>query len=118
MIKNPSQYSHPNNQKPDPAEVPDKDVPMGDDCKDKSKPSNGDAKDGGRASRKLLANAQAVPDFLSKRWPLPPGVALYHTTHVDSTLPLFQIRLLNGVYEGKQLGLTSTPLRFFRNLEN
>ena len=58
-------------------------------------------KDGIRTSRRLLANAQSIPTFLTDRWPIPDGVTVSHTTHVDSTLPLFQARLARGSHEGK-----------------
>ena len=60
-----------------------------------------DVKDGCKASRRLLASAEAIPSSLSTRWTIPEGVMIYHTTHVDSTLPLFQARLQNGSYDGK-----------------
>ena len=54
-----------------------------------------------RASRRLLANADLVPKYLQDLWPVPAGITVYHTTHVDTTLPLFQARLATGSYDGK-----------------
>ena len=55
-----------------------------------------------RTSRKLLANADLVPRYLQELWPVPTGITVYHTVHVDCTLPLFQARLATGSYDGKR----------------
>ena len=64
-----------------------------------------DAKEQARTSRKLLATAHSIPDYLLEMFSIPEGVSVAHTCHVDTTLPLFQIRLATGTHEGKQLGI-------------
>ena len=61
------------------------------------------AKEHTRGSRKLLAAAESIPGYLKKMFEIPPNVSIAHTTHVDTTLPLFQARLASGTYEGKLL---------------
>ena len=74
------------------------------DGKDKEA-ADADKKEHARVSRKMLASAQTVPEALKEKFVVPEGVSIYHTTHVDATLPLFQFRLTSGSHEGKCLDL-------------
>ena len=60
-----------------------------------------------RASRRLLATAETIPSYLRDMFDVPTNVSIAHTTHVDTTLPLFQARLAAGSYKGKCLFLIS-----------
>ena len=55
--------------------------------------------------RRWLTSAAAVPNDLLQKWPVPPGITIAHTTTVDTTLPLFQARLVEGSYNGKSPGI-------------
>ena len=55
--------------------------------------------------RRWLTSAAAIPSDLLQKWPVPPGITIAHTTTVDTTLPLFQARLVEGSYNGKSLGI-------------
>ena len=57
-----------------------------------------------RASRALISNTAAVPAALLERFALPANTVIHHTVHKDSTLPLFQGRVVGGQYfQGKYL---------------
>ncbi|CAE7850889.1 unnamed protein product, partial [Symbiodinium sp. KB8] len=73
----------------------------------KGKESKLDSKESQPSSqcRRWLTNAAAIPNDLLQKWPVPPGITIAHTTTVDTTLPLFQARLVEGSYNGKSPGI-------------
>ncbi|OLP89988.1 hypothetical protein AK812_SmicGene28485 [Symbiodinium microadriaticum] len=77
------------------------------DKESKGKESKLDSKESQPSSqcRRWLTNAAAIPNDLLQKWPVPPGITIAHTTTVDTTLPLFQARLVEGSYNGKSPGI-------------
>ena len=77
----------------------------------KTDATKSEGRDQTRTSRRLLAAAQSIPEYLTTMFEIPDGVTVAHTCHADNTLPLFQIRLSAGTYEGKHLGIFGMPCR-------
>ena len=55
-----------------------------------------------RESRKHLSRTNAIPQWLLEKYAPPEWAHIHHTVHKDSTLPLFQAKLLNNeTFAGK-----------------